>query len=82
MAEAKQRSDWLRTSALMALLANAHRDPKKSRAFKPADFDPFAERTDETVKVGIGALKSVFIEGRNPQAGTQAKTQASTEAQA
>ena len=78
MAEAKQRSDWLRTSALMALLANAHRDPKKSRAFKPADFDPFTERADGKVKVGIGALKTVFIEGRNPQAGKQAGTEAQT----
>ena len=78
MAEAKQRSDWLRTSALMALIANAHRDPKKSRAFKPADFDPFAGQTDEKVKVGIEALRTVFIEGRNPQT----ETQTSTEAQA
>jgi len=76
MAEAKQRSDWLRTSALMALVANAHRDAKKSRAFKPADFDPFAGRTEEVVKVGIGALKTIFIEGRNPNIGTGTSTEA------
>ena len=25
----------------MALLANIHRDPKRSRAFKPNDFNPW-----------------------------------------
>lgn len=44
MAEARERSEWGRMSALLALIANAHRDPKKTRAFKPGDFDPFAER--------------------------------------
>ena len=51
MSLAKQRSDWNRTSASMALFANANRDPKRGRPFKPSDFDPYArqdrrERTD------------------------------------
>ena len=48
MAEARQRSEWARTSTLMALIANAHRDPKKTRAFRPGDFDPFARHASET----------------------------------
>ena len=63
MAEARARDEWGRTSALMALLANCHRDPKKTRAFRPRDFDPFAQPT-RPVKVDISVLKDVFIDGR------------------
>jgi len=42
MAEARGRDNWAHTSAMMALIANVNRDPKKGRAFKPADFDPYA----------------------------------------
>ena len=66
MAEGRQRSDWARTSALLALLANAHRDPRKTRAFKPSDFDPFARR-HEHAKADISALKAVFIDGKTPR---------------
>ena len=30
----------------MALIANVNRDPKKSRPFKPTDFDPYAIEDD------------------------------------
>lgn len=51
----------------MALIANAHRDPKKTRAFKPSDFDPFARRTSERINLGkdISILKRVFVD-RDP----------------
>lgn len=29
---------------MMALLANCNRDPRKGRALRPEDFDPYAER--------------------------------------
>ena len=45
MAEAVGRQRWMHTSALMAMIANVNRDPKKGRAFRPSDFDPYA-RTD------------------------------------
>lgn len=61
MAESRERSDWARTSALMALIANAHRDAKKTRAFKPSDFDPFA-RVAEKPTEGIGALRALFTD--------------------
>ncbi len=65
MAEGRARDEWARMSSLMALIANAHRDPKKTRAFRPRDFDPFAKR-HEPVKVGVDVLKDVFIHGRVP----------------
>jgi len=61
MAEARTRDAWSRTASVMALLANCHRDPKRTRAFKPRDFDPFEKRTSP-MKVGIKVLKDVFID--------------------
>ena len=46
MSDARTRAAWSHTSALMALIANCNRDPKKSRAFKPSDFDPFTNAVD------------------------------------
>lgn len=69
MAEARQREEWVRTASLMALVANAHRDPKKGRPFRPADFDPFQHPRNprnspspRTPTVGIGVLKTVFVD--------------------
>jgi hypothetical protein len=42
MAEGRGLDDWAHTSSLMALIANVNRDPKKGRAYKPKDFDPYA----------------------------------------
>jgi hypothetical protein len=44
MADARNRAEWGRAASIMALIANVNRDPKKSRAFKPGDFDPFTQR--------------------------------------
>ena len=43
MAEGAQRERWARASAAMSVLANCHRDPKKGKAYTPADFDPYAK---------------------------------------
>lgn len=56
MAEQRERSEWARTSALLALIANAHRDPRKSRPFRPSDFDPFVKRSEGD----MAALRAVF----------------------
>ena len=65
MAEGRTREAWNHTSALLALMANAHRDPKKSSPFKPADFHPLAKRTSApAVKVGVQMLKRVFVDNR------------------
>ena len=66
MAEARSRGDWAHTAALMALIANVNRDPKKSRSFKPADFDPFRQKTvggrrAEAIEVkDMAVLKDAF----------------------
>ena len=44
MAERVQREAWEHTSAMLAMTANVNRDPKKSRAFSPRDFNPFYAR--------------------------------------
>ncbi len=69
MAEARQRDEWARTSSLMALIANANRDPKKHRAFRPTDFDPFAATQKPKQKVDVSILKDIFIEGRHQALG-------------
>lgn len=66
MADGRQRSEWARNSALMALIANTQRDPKKTRALRPSDFDPFA-RTASATKVGVDVLKTVFIDKTLPK---------------
>ena len=65
MAEAKQRDEWARTSSLMALIANANRDAKKHRAFRPSDFDPFAVTPKSKQKVDVSILKDIFIDGKH-----------------
>lgn len=72
MAEGRGREHWAHTSALLALLANVHRDPKKHRAFSPADFNPYEalERRKPTAKTrDLTILREVFVEQegrRNP----------------
>jgi len=64
MAEGHGRDEWGRTALLCALIGNAHRDPKKGRAFKVADFDPFDREPGEEIEVNtenIGTLKQAFV---------------------
>ena len=56
MAEGRQRAEWARMSSLMALAANCHREAKRSRAFRPSDFDPFTRSA---------AANAVMIDGGN-----------------
>lgn len=62
MGEAKSQQLWAHTSALLAMLANVHRDPQKTRAYKPAEFNPHRRRPEKLPKVGIAALKQVFVD--------------------
>lgn len=62
MGEARSQQAWAHTSSVLALLANVHRDSKKTRAYKPADFNPHMRKTPVIIqKVGISVLKQVFI---------------------
>jgi len=63
MAEARGRDNWAHTAVLLALLANVHRDPKKTRPFKPADFDPYSvqDKRDAALTVtDMALLKDAF----------------------
>ena len=51
MAEGLGRERWAHTSIICSLIANANRDPKKHRAFKPSDFDPYARMDRRSRKV-------------------------------
>ncbi len=65
MAEARAKDRWAHTSSIMALVANVNRDPKKTRAFRPSDFNPYAERSPRGIPLtasNIGLLKAVFVD--------------------
>ncbi len=62
MGEARSQQAWAHTSSVLALLVNVHRDSKKTRAYKPADFNPHLRKSPVTIqKVGISVLKQVFL---------------------
>jgi len=65
MAEGRNENLWLIASAVMSLLANCHRDPKK-RAFTPDDFNPMVHRTQraDVIRVTpetVGDLREAFV---------------------
>jgi len=63
MAEARGRDNWAHTSAILALVANVNRDPRKTRAYRPADFDPYSagEKPDQAIEVtDMAVLKDAF----------------------
>lgn len=66
MAEARGRDNWAHTSSVLAMLANVNRDPKKTPAFQPADFDPYRPRKPTRVdrKTGFELLKAVFVDAK------------------
>ena len=54
---------WSHTSSVLAMLANIHRDAKRSKVYHPSDFNPHAKkRIQHRTMVGIEALKHVFID--------------------
>jgi len=66
MADGHAKDRWQHTSNLMALIANANRDPKKTRAFKPSDFNPTLSKTSRpdvivVTKENISLLKHAFL---------------------
>ncbi len=63
MVEGHQKDEWSRTSAVLALTANANRDRKKKPTpYKPEDFNPTVKRKPE--KLGtVEDLKAFFRKG-------------------
>jgi hypothetical protein len=66
MAEGRGRDEWGRMSSLLALVANVNRDPKRTSALRPADFNPYeARRTGSGVpltKDNFRILKRAFVD--------------------
>ena len=68
MADARRREAWQHTSALLAMLANVHRNlKKKPQPFTPAEFNPLARdgrRPLPKAQTGIRTLKTIFVDRR------------------
>jgi len=61
MAGARGQEHWQHTSVVLAMLANTHRDPKRTRAFKPSDFDPYSKKREKIRVTDMSALKAAFV---------------------
>ncbi len=64
MAEARAKENWTHTSSVLAMIANVNRDPKKSRAFRPDDFNPYAAKRTSAIAIkaeNIGIVKKAFL---------------------
>lgn len=68
MADGRLRERWNHTAAVLAMLANAHRDQRRrAEPFGVADFHPFAApRREEPLKVDITVLRDVFVPRKEP----------------
>ena len=63
MAEARSQERWNHTAALLALIANCHRDPHRRKAYEPSDFLPGRAGRDESLATAdLSVLKSVFVD--------------------
>ena len=69
MAQAKGKDAWAQTSAILAMLANANRDPKKTKPFSPSDFNPWTAKakpkptsTAPTVTISTSVLTRILLE--------------------
>ena len=67
MTDGRGRMEWGRVSSLMAIIANVHRDPKRQRLSKPADFNPYSEKETagpyartKRVKAPLSVLRDVW----------------------
>ena len=58
MTEARGRFEWGQTASLLAMIANILRDPKKTKAVKPADFNPY--NVKPKAKVPVSILKDIW----------------------
>jgi len=62
MAEAHRREAWNHTAQLLALIYNAHGDPK-SHTRCPEEFHPLVEKKPPIAKVkDLSILRQVFVE--------------------
>ena len=63
MAEAKSKDNWNHTSAILALIINVNRNPKKQRPLSPKELNPHEQKVKAVLKgKGIRILKDVFVD--------------------
>lgn len=70
MAEGRQRHEWAQTSAILWLIAEVNRNPKKRKTpYTPADFDPTHKRPihGDLPKADITILRDVFVRPKNKE---------------
>ena len=69
MSEARSRDTWRHTAAVMALIANVNRDPRKHRPYKAEDFNPHRQRPKTVIKgKGLRILKNIFVNSETEKA--------------
>ena len=63
MAEARGRDNWNHTSALLALIMNVNRDPKKHGVVSPRELNPYEKKVKTVLKgKDLRILKDVFVD--------------------
>ena len=63
MAVSRDRSEWNRAAAIIAMIANSARDPgKRPRPYKPQEFNPYDRPQKSKGKGSIEDFK-VFFDG-------------------
>jgi len=64
MAEEHRKGAWEQTSEVLAMIANVNRDPKKTRAYRSSDFNPYESSQPSGIPIkadNIGILKKLFV---------------------
>ena len=62
MSESRSRDAWRHTAAVMSLIANVNRDPRKHRPFRPEDFNPHEQKPKAVIRgKGLRILRDVFL---------------------
>ena len=60
MAEGRGKMEWGQTSCLMALVANILRDPNKTKAVNPGDFNPYLQKAKPVMKITMAQLRGMI----------------------
>lgn len=71
MAEGQDRSRWNHTGAVLAMIANVNRDPKRGRPLTATDFNPYTaaeRRRAHGIRMGrdnVSEWKAALLGGRD-----------------
>ena len=61
-AEGRNRSEWSRAAAVLAMIANTARDPKKKPSpWQPGDFNPYTESV-VVARGDLSDLQDAFVD--------------------